>query len=46
MFIEQPPITPEQLKKSAEDFKKNWKPLLEEMEEWRRQSASSPTRVW
>lgn len=44
-FVEAPKVTEEQMKGSAADFNRNIKPLFEELDAWRRESASSQMRV-
>lgn len=45
-FIKARPIDPTVLKRATADFVRNFKPLFEEMEAWREESASSQTRVF
>lgn len=44
-FVKASKVTKEQMKGSAADFDKNIKPLFEELDAWRRESASSQIRV-
>lgn len=44
-LVKGPTINKRALKQSNSDFEKNFKPLFEDMEEWRKESASSQTRV-
>ena len=44
-FVKAPKVTKEQMKGSAANFERNIKPLFEELDAWRRESASSQTRV-
>lgn len=45
-LIKAPPISEKLLRESIADFQKHFKPLFEEMDRWRKESAASPTRVY
>lgn len=45
VFVKASNVTKEQMEGSAADFDRNFKPLLEELDAWRRESASSQMRV-
>ena len=44
-LIKGPQVEKQTLIQSTSDFEKNFKPLFEKMEAWRKESASSQTRV-
>ena len=44
-LVEGPKIGKEELIQSESDFERHFKQLFEEMEAWRKESASSQTRV-
>lgn len=44
-LVKGPVINKRILKQSNSDFEKNFKPLFKDMEEWRKESASSQIRV-
>jgi len=38
-------VSRKELEASERDFQKNFKPLINEMEKWRRESSNSPIRI-
>ena len=44
-FIKAPAITHKEFSQSTSDFERNFKPLFEAMDAWRKESASSQMKV-